>query len=85
MSTGAGATADPMQAMITEVKRVEEKLIANMGITKIREGRCPQGATSPMACMFCGFGHLAECHYPKTCAEARCSHYMQDVDPGDGF
>ncbi len=29
----------------------------------------------PMTCMFCGRGHMMECHYPKTCREANCSKY----------
>lgn len=32
--------------------------------------RCENG----MAAMGCPFGHLAECHYPMNCCEARCSH-----------
>ncbi len=36
----------------------------------------------PIACMFCHCGHMMECHYPKTCREAQCSHYRinQEVE-----
>ena|ERR1051325_8242226 len=27
-----------------------------------------------MACFFCQCGHLTECHWPKSCQEANCSH-----------
>lgn len=32
---------------------------------------CP----TPMAAMFCGYGHMTECHYPMNCAKAQCAHY----------
>ncbi len=44
------------------------------GILKIRFSRCPLHAINEMACMFCDFGHLLECHYPKNCWDANCSH-----------
>lgn len=33
-----------------------------------------------LAVMLCPFGHLLECHYPKTCAEAECSHWEAEID-----
>ena len=48
------------------------------GIKKVLEGRCPRGATSPLACWFCPFGHATECHFPLTCEEAKCSHYQKE-------
>ena len=29
---------------------------------------------TPMAAMFCSFGHMLECHYPMRCLEAKCDH-----------
>jgi len=46
------------------------------GIDKIKEGRCPIHADYPMACTFCQFGHILECHHPMNCQEANCSHYQ---------
>lgn len=34
---------------------------------------------TPMACMYCPFGHMTDCHHPYTCDEAECSHYHQDI------
>jgi len=39
---------------------------------------CPIGAVSPMACMFCPYGHMLECHHPYTCEEAECNHYVEE-------
>lgn len=44
------------------------------GFIKIKEGYCPLNAKSPMACTFCHFGHMLECHHPMTCSQANCSH-----------
>ena len=33
-----------------------------------------------METMFCPFGHMLECHYPKKCGDAHCSHYQIDGD-----
>lgn len=52
------------------------------GMTKIKEGRCPIGATNPMACWFCSYGHATECHHPMTCEEAACSHAAQAESEG---
>ncbi len=51
------------------------------GFLKIQEGYCPVNAKNPMACMFCQFGHMLECHHPMTCDQAECSHlakYMEE-------
>lgn len=50
------------------------------GVGRIDRGECPQGAGSPMACMFCPYGHMLECHYPLTCEEAECSHYQAELE-----
>lgn len=48
------------------------------GIVKIKTGTCPIGAKSPIACQFCNFGHMLECHYPiDDCEKAQCSHLSQ--------
>jgi hypothetical protein len=44
------------------------------GIELVQSGRCPNGAMSPIACMFCSSGHMLECHYPMDCQEAQCFH-----------
>lgn len=50
------------------------------GVGQIERGECEVGALNPMACMFCPFGHMLECHYPYTCEEAECSHYQREVE-----
>ena len=45
------------------------------GISRINDGECPRGKLNGAACMLCPYGHMLECHYPKTCEEARCNHY----------
>ncbi len=57
---------------------VKAELEARAGINKILRGECPAGAVSPMACMFCHYGHMLECHYPLTCEEAQCSHWQAE-------
>ena len=47
------------------------------GIERVGRGECPIGGLSPMACMFCSYGHMLECHYPMDCDEAMCSHWEQ--------
>ncbi len=32
------------------------------------------------AALLCRTGHLLECHYPKTCEEARCSHWQRNQE-----
>lgn len=58
------------------------EIINNQGITKIANGECPLGRINPMACTFCPYGHMTECHYPLTCEEAKCSHYRQEQEAG---
>lgn len=48
------------------------------GIGKLDRGECPLGYAYGLACMFCPYGHILECHYPLTCSEAKCSHYFTD-------
>jgi len=36
------------------------------------ECRCYPNGTAATVCMT---GHMTECHYPKTCDQAQCSHY----------
>jgi hypothetical protein len=50
------------------------------GIGRIERGECEAGGLNPMACMFCPYGHMLECHWPYTCEEAECSHYQQEVE-----
>ena len=47
------------------------------GIGLIDRGECPRQATNPHFCTFCEYGHMLDCHYPKTCEEANCQHYQQ--------
>jgi hypothetical protein len=54
--------------------------MTRMGIELTQAGKCPRGASLPHACMFCHCGHMTECHYPKSCEEAQCSHLSQ-YDP----
>lgn len=68
----AGVPAD-------QAKEQATKEINSMGATKTLTGGCPMGGASPMACMFCLYGHMTECHYPLTCEEAKCSHYLEEV------
>jgi len=35
---------------------------------------------TPMAAMFCGEGHMTECHTGSSCEEANCSHYQSSFD-----
>ncbi len=57
-----------------------EKVVNSQGILKVATGECPVGALSPMACMFCSYGHMTDCHYPFTCEEAECSHYQAEME-----
>ena len=37
--------------------------------------------TNLMACMFCSYGHIMECHHPYTCDSQYCNHYkFQDEE-----
>ena len=67
-----------------EASRVASKEVESMGAAKTSTSQCPIGGTGPMACMFCQYGHMTDCHYPLTCEEANCSHYQSEViDPGE--
>lgn len=49
------------------------------GYVKVKEGYCPLNAVAVIACQFCPFGHMLECHHPMTCeqtrtAKVKCSH-----------
>ena len=44
------------------------------GIDLIDACECPRKLKAPVACVFCLYGHILECHYPKTCEEAKCWH-----------
>ena len=57
--TDAGLTLE-------EAKASTRQQIENMGITRVLDRKCPVHAKNPMACMFCCYGHLTECHFPKT-------------------
>ena len=60
-----------------EAKESAAKAIGTMGATKTKLGLCPLGKISAIACMFCSYGHMTECHFPLDCKEANCSHYQQ--------
>ena len=67
-----------------EANQVASKEVDSLGIAKTSTGQCPLGHASSMACMFCGFGHMTDCHYPLTCEQANCSHYQSEViDAGE--
>lgn len=57
--------------------------VDSMGATKTLTGTCPRGGFNPMACMFCPYGHMTDCHWPLTCEEAECSHYQQEMELED--
>jgi len=40
----------------------------------------PKCHCSPMQAMFCPYGHMLECHIPKTCREAECDHYKRSKE-----
>lgn len=63
-----------------EARVLSQDQINSMGSIKTMRGECHMGGTNPMACMFCDFGHMADCHYPLTCEEAECSHYQQEME-----
>ena len=67
-----------------DADRIASIEVESMGAVKTSTGQCPLGGTSPMACMFCRFGHMTDCHYPLTCEEANCSHYQEEtIDAGE--
>ena len=62
------------------IAEIEKQLGHATGIGLIERGECPRGALTPVACTFCECGHMLDCHYPKTCEEAECSHYRREVE-----
>ena len=62
-----------------EARRQATENVNSMGATKTMQGDCPLGGSSPIACMFCQYGHMTDCHYPRTCEEAECSHYQEEM------
>jgi len=61
---------------VEEARRQAEEQVNSMGATKTLTGTCLIGGASPMACMFCQYGHMTHCHYPLDCEEANCGHYQ---------
>lgn len=59
------------------IEEAEKKLGHATGIGRIDRGECPMHAVSPVACTFCSYGHMLDCHYPMTCEEAECSHFKE--------
>jgi hypothetical protein len=59
-----------------QIEECEKQLGHATGIGAITRGQCPRGMASPAGCMFCPYGHMLDCHYPKTCKEANCGHYQ---------
>ena len=67
-----------------EANQVASKEVDSLGAVKTSYGQCPLGHASPMACMFCLYGHMTDCHHPLTCEEANCSHHQEEIiDAGD--
>lgn len=62
------------------IEEVEKILGHATGIGKIERGECPIHPFSPIACTFCSYGHMLDCHYPLTCEEAQCSHYREGLE-----
>lgn len=63
-----------------DARAAARKIIDSSGSTKVLRGECPIGGVTPMACMFCFYGHMTECHYPNTCEQANCNHYQRDKE-----
>ena len=76
----AGRTVMPK----TDIEVIEKELGHATGIGAITRGECPRHCFSKGACMFCLYGHFLDCHYPKSCMEANCSHYRADLLRKDG-
>lgn len=69
---------------LTKVKSLVELLFQDKarprGVDLVAAGKCPYGANSPVACMFCQEGHILDCHAGMTCEQARCSHHLQEAE-----
>ena len=50
------------------------------GVDLVESGECHRRSFNPMACMFCAYGHMLECHHPYTCEEVECSHYQAEME-----
>lgn len=61
------------------IEEAEKDLGHATGIGAIDRGECPMGAVLPIACMLCDYGHVMDCHYPKSCEEANCYHYQEAI------
>lgn len=66
----------------TDWDKIPAKEREKMGVWRTQNGKCPRGDLTPMACMFCPYGHMLECHHPYTCEEAECSHYRAEMERG---
>jgi len=66
---------------------IPRKVIAKMVLGSTQWLCCPatQARVDQMACMFCGCGHMTECHYPLDCEEAQCGHYLASQQAETGF
>ncbi len=62
------------------IAEAEVELGHATGIGKIDRGECSLDVVSPIACTFCPYGHMLDCHYPNTCEEAECSHCRTESD-----
>lgn len=65
------------------INEIETRSRFPTGVGRIDRGDCPADGLNPMACMFCPYGHLLECHYPYTCEEVECSHYKAEMEAKD--
>ena len=67
-----------------EARSTASKEVDSLGAVKTSNGQCPLGHASSMACMFCQFGHMTDCHYPLSCEQADCSHHQDETrDAGE--
>ncbi len=72
-----GANADGLYVGRERIEEFLKMMILGKyvpGVLKVRFGRCDLKALNELACMFCQFGHMLECHYPDDCIKAKCSH-----------
>jgi predicted DNA-binding protein YlxM (UPF0122 family) len=61
-----------------DIAEAEKQLGHATGIGKIDRRECPLHKSSPGSCTYCSFGHMLDCHYPKTCEQAQCSRYQKE-------
>lgn len=67
------------------IEETEQQLGHATGIGAISRNECPRGARLATACAFCHYGHMLDCHYPKTCEQAECSHYWISIRAVESF